>query len=231
MAAGPITVRTIDSTPLALRGWQCLKAPVTAAETALTATKLLDDMRLISAAESTVEVIPVLDFDMIQCMMIANGTADQSPVLNLYGWGETGPGHHIGTLTTDISTAAMTVASTSFLASSRTHISIRNAFTSATAWKIADQYVVTADYEQERQQDDLTAQNIQTQSFRALNVPGTSAFGGTIGTATTEANWPQVFNVDFSHSDYSFFGVLPTALDSATSVGLIFRAVRMKARL
>lgn len=224
MAAGPVTIREVDYTGISCRQWQCLKAPVTALETALTATKLLDDMRSMSCDESTVQVIPVSAFDVIQCMMLANGTADQSPVLNLYGWGESGPGHHIGTLTTDISTAAMTVATTSFLASTRTHKSIRDAFTSATAWKVADQYVVTADYEQER----ITDATLHTQVFRALNVPGTSAIGGTIGTATTEANFPQVFNVEFSHSDYSFFGVLPTSLDSATSVGLIFRPIRMK---
>ena len=227
MAAGPITIREIDFTPSALRGWQCLKAPVTALETALTATKLMDDVRLVQGAEDTFQAIPVSAFDVIQCMMLANGTADQSPVLQLYGWGETGPGHHIGTLTTDISTAAMTVASASFLASSRTHKSIRDAFAAATAWKVADQYVVTADYEQERLQDS-TATPLQYQSFRALNVPGTSAIGGAIGTPTVEANFPGVFNVDFSHSDYSYFCVAPSSLDSATSVGLIFRPIRLK---
>jgi hypothetical protein len=231
MAAGTLAILTIDSTPLALRGWQLLKAPITAAETALTATKLLDDMRLVVPADdNSMKVIPVLDFDMIQVMVIANGTADQSPVLDFYGWPETGPGHHIGTLTTDISTAAMTVASASFLASSRTHISIRDAFAAATAWKIVDQYVVTLDAEQERLQD-TTATPLQQQSFRALNVPGVSAIGGAIGTSSTEANFPQVFNVDFTHSYYSFFGMVPTSLDSATSVGAIFRVVKMRERL
>jgi hypothetical protein len=228
MAAGTLTIRTIDETPLALRGWQCLKAPITTAETALTATKLLDDMRLmVPADDNSMQVIPVSTFDVIQVMVLANGTDDQSPVLNLYGWPETGPGHHIGTLTTDISTAAMTVASASFLASVRTHISIRNAFASATSWKIVDQYVVTLDAEQER----ITDATLHTQVFRALNVPGVSAIGGTIGTSPTEANFPQVFNMDFSHSDYSYFGMVPTSLDSATSVGAIFRQIRMKERL
>ena len=227
MAAGPIKRLTIDSTPLALRGWQLLKSPITTAETALTATKLLDDMRLVQAAQDTFEAIPVQDLDVIQVMVLANGTADQSPVLDLYGWPETGPGRHIGTLTTDISTAAMTVASTSFLASSRTHFSITNAFSSAIAWKVCDQYVVTLDTEQER----ITDGTLHTQVFRALNVPGVSAIGGTIGTSSTEANFPQVFNVDFTHSDYSWFCLAPSALDSATSVGAIFRQVRMKERL
>lgn len=225
MAAGTFAILEVDFTPSALRGWQLLKAPVTAAETALTATKLMDDMRsMVPADDNNYRAIPVSAFDAIQCMMLANGTADQSPVLNLYGWGETGPGHHIGTLTTDISTAAMTVASASFLASSRTSKSIRDAFSSATAWKVADQYVVTLDTEQER----ITDGTLQTQVFRALNVPGVSAIGGTIGTSSTEANFPQVFNVEFSHSDYSYFAVAITALDSATSAGLIFRPIRLK---
>lgn len=228
MAAGTTTLRTLDTTGYALRSWQCLKAPITAAETALTATQLMDDLfAMVPADDNSVQIIPVFEFDAIQCMMLADGTADQSPVLNLYGWPESGPGHHIGTLTTDISTGAMTVAAASFLASSRTHLSIRNAFTAATAWKVADQYVVTADYEQERLTD-TTATPLHYQSFRALNVPGTSAIGGTIGTSTTEANFPQVFNVEFSHSSYSYFGVMPTALDSATSVGLIFRPVSIR---
>lgn len=226
MAAGPITIREVDYTGLSLRGWQTLKAPITTAETALTAAKLLDDMRAVSADQDTVQIIPVSAFQEIQVMVLADGTADQSPVLDLYGWGESGPGRHIGTLTTDISTAAIT-ASTGFHAHARTHKSIRDAFAAATAYKICDQYVVTADYEQERFVDTAVTP-IHIQSFRALNVPGTSATGGTIGTSTTEANFPQVFNVDFSRSGYSFFGLLPTALDSATSVGAIFRPVKMR---
>jgi len=223
MAAGPITIRTVDYTGQSLRGWQCLKSPVAAAETALTAAKLLDDMRSVSAVESTVQAIPVSAFTEIQIMVLANGTADQSPVLNLYGWGESGPGHHIGTVTTDISAAAIT-ALTGFHASARTHVSIRDAFAATVAWKICDQYVVTADYEQERFID-TAATPIHIQYFRAISVPGTSAIGGTIATPTTEADFPQVFNVDFAHSAYSYFALLPTNLDSATSVGAIFRPV------
>lgn len=224
MAAGPVTIRTIEEGAIALQQWQCLKAPIGTAETALTAAKLLDDMRAMSAAESTVEVIPVGLFDMIQVMVMAVGADGQSPVLDLYGWPESGPGHHIGTLTLDLSTAAVT-ASTGFHTNARTHKSIRDNFAAASTWLIPDQYVVTADYEQERFVDSAS---VHTQYFRALSVPGTSAIGGTIGTSVTEANFPQVFNVDFSQSKYSFFGVLPTALDSATSVGAIFRAIRMR---
>ena len=228
MAAGTTTIREVDSSGIGARKWQCLKAPITAAETALTATQLMDDMYgMVPADDNNIQIVPVVAFSSIQCMMLAAGTADQSPVLELYGWPESGPGHHIGTLTTDISTGAMTVSARSFLASTRTHKTITDAFAAATAWKVADQYVVTADYEQERFLD-TAATPIHFQAFRALNVPGTSAIGGTIGTATTEANFPQVFNVDFSQSNYSYFAVVPTSLDSATSVGLIFRAIWTK---
>jgi hypothetical protein len=229
MAAGPVTIKTVDFTPSALMGWQLLKAPITTAETAITAAKLGQNLSDVSFDEATVEVIPVEFFNMIEVMALANGTADQSPVLNLYGWSEWGPGHHIGTLTLDLSTAS-SAATDGFHAKNKTHVSIRNAFAAGTAWLIPDQYVVTADYEQERFAD-TTATPLHVQSHRALNVPGTSAIGGTIGTSTTEANFPQVFNVDFSHSQYKFFGVLPTSLDSATSVGAIFKPIRLKGGL
>ena len=228
MAAGTFGITDVDFTPSALKGWQLLKAPVTAAETALTATLLMDDMRsIVPANDNNYKVIPVSAFDSIQCMMLANGTADQSPVLNFYGWGESGPGTHIGTLTTDISTAAMTVASASFLANSKTHKSIRDAFAAATAWKVADQYVVTADYCQHRFTD-TTATPLHIQYFRCLEVPGTSGIGGTIGTSTTEANFPQVFNINLAMNDFAYLAVAVTSLDSATSAGLIFRPIRFK---
>jgi hypothetical protein len=225
MAAGTFAILNIDQTPSALRGWHLLKAPVTSAETALTATQLMDDMRsMVPADDNSFCVVPVSMFDMIQCMQIGFAGDNDSPVLDLYGWGENGPGHHIGTLTTDLGSGAMTVSARSILASSRTQKSIRDAFDPAQAWVITDQYVVTLDAEQER----ITDGTLQTQVFRALNVPGVSAIGGTIGTSSTEANFPQVFNVDFSHSDYSYFGVAITNLGSATSAGLIFRPIRLK---
>lgn len=226
MAAGTFTKLNVDYAMGENRlGWHLLKPPITAAETAITATKLMDDMRsMVPADDNNLRYVNVADYDVIQCMMLANGSDNQSPVLELYGWGENGPGHHIGTLTTDISTAAMTVSARSFLASPRTNKSITDAFSSATAWKVADQYVVTLDTEQER----ITDGTLQTQVFRALNVPGVSAIGGTIGTSSTEANFPQVFNLDLSHSNYAYVTVVITGLDSATSVGLIFRPIRMR---
>lgn len=226
MAAGPITVRAVDYSEQALMAWQTLKAPITTAETALTAAKLGQNMRDVSADEDTVEVIPVELYKMIQVMVLANGSANQSPVLNLYGWSETGPGHHIGTLTTDLG-AGSSPASTGFHAQSETHKSIRDAFAAATAWLIPDQYVVTADYEQQRFVD-TAASPIHIQYFRALAVPGTSATGGTIGTSTTEADFPMAFNVDFSMSRYKYFGLLPTSLDSATSVGAVFKPICLR---
>lgn len=227
MAAGTFTILSIDETPSALRGWQLLKAPITTGETALTATKLMDDMRsMVPADDNNYKALPVIGLGAIQCMMLANGNADQSPVVEFYGWGETGPGTHIGTLTVDISTAACT-ANTSFLANARTHKSIRDAFTSATAWKIPDQYVVTADYCQHRFAD-TTATPLHIQYFRCLEVPGTSAIGGTIGTPTTEENFPQVFNINMTMNDFSYLSAAITSLDSATSAGLIFRPIWLK---
>lgn len=226
MAAGPITIRTVDFSPGALTAWQCCKAPITTAETALTAAKLGQNMRDVSADEDTVQVIPVEFFNAIQIMVLAVGSANQSPVLNFYGWSEWGPGHHIGTVTTDLS-AASSAASAGFHQAAATHESIRSAFAPASAWLIPDQYVITADYEQERFVD-TAATPIHFQYYRALAVPGTSATGGTIGTSTTEADFPQVLNVDFTRSQYRYFGVLPTSLDSATSVGVIFKPIRLR---
>lgn len=228
MAAGTFTKLDIDFSPSALRGWQLLKAPVTAAETAFTATLLMDDMRaLVPANDTNPKYIGVSAFDSIQCMMLANGNADQSPTIDFYGWGETGPGTHIGTLTVDISTAAMTVAAASFLASARTHKSITDAFASATAWKVPDQYVVTADYCQHRFTD-TTGTPLHIQYFRCLEVPGTSGIGGSIGSTPVEADFPGVFNVNLAMNDFSYLCAEITALDSATSAGLIFRPIRLK---
>lgn len=220
MPAGPITVRSIDNSLEGRMSWQTLKSPITTAETALTAAKLTTDMRTVSCDEATVEVIPVEIYSMIQIMVLAVGSADQSPVLNLYGWNDWGPGHHIGTVTTDLS-AASSAATTGFHAHARTHSSIRNAFAAASTWLIPDQYVVTADYEQER----FTDGTLHIQYHRAIATPGTSAIGGTIGTTAVEADFPGVLNIDFSRSQYKFFGLLPTSLDSATSVGAIFKQV------
>lgn len=243
MAAGPVTIRNVDFTPSVLMAWQCLKAPITTAETVLTAAQLTTNMREMTDDPDTIEVIPVEAFDAIQIMVLADGTANQSPVLQFYGWSEWGPGHHIGTVTTDLGTCT-SAGTTGFHASTKTHKSIRDAFTATTTYEIADQYVITADYEAEFAYMEYDAAGT-TQTYlniitihKALrttgtygNVDETIGYGGTIGTAPAEANFPQYLIVDFTRSQYKYFGMVPTDLDSATSVGGIFKPLRLKGGL
>ena len=218
-----INTLTVDFTPSALRSWQTLKPPVTASETVLTATKLMDDIWSVSAAQSTFYAVPISAFQVIQVMMLGDGADNNSPIADFYGWGETGPGHRLGRITTDLSTATHT-ADTGFISSPRTHASIRRDFSAATTWRAADQYVISSATAPAEHR--FTDDTLHTQYFRCLEVPGTSASGGTIGTATTEANFPQVFNLNFGMSDFSY--LVTTIQLQGTSAGLIFRVVKMK---
>lgn len=218
MAAGPITIREIDYRPSAMASWQTMKSPVTAAETALTAAKLMQNIRDVSADQDTVQFIPVELFESILVMPLANGNNDQSPVLQFYGWSDTGPGHHIGTITLDLGNFT-SAASTGFHASANTHSSIRNAFAAATAWRPADILTVTADYELE-----FLADSLGVVGYHAAFFP----YATSTGTQPPVADFPNYLRIDLAKSQYKYCGMLVSALDSATSVGAIFKPSRFR---
>ena len=145
-----------------------------------------------------IDVLPVEGFPAIRFQIWAVGTAAQVPIIDLYGWQHYGPGHHIGTLSCTLATCN-SAATTGFHALvGKTHKSITDVFTASSTYLGVSTYTETADYD-----DAITV-------------------------LTPETNFPSYAIINFAASQYKFFSALVTSLDSATTVGAIFRPVALK---
>ncbi len=200
MAAGTILVPEVT----ALNDWQLLKKP-TVAQTAYSAADLTENFRDLQdtqPAGTTVEALDVSIIGALRFQIWGEGAANDDPIIDLYGWSDGGPGCHIGKVTTTLGNFVSTggAAADGFHKGPTTHQSIRDAFAAATSYRGCDTYVETNDYES------------------AITVY-----------ANEETDFPAAgIDVTFVNSQYQYFIVLVTALDSATNVGAIFKALSIK---
>jgi len=210
----------------ALAGWQLLKRP-TGAQTAPTAAQLMQPLVdvewTITAATDIVDVLDVERFSAIRFQVLGVASNNHAPVINLYGWHNGGPGHHIGVITLAFGNFT-TAATTGFHATA--HSSIKERFAPATAYQVCDTYTITSDLERENgftNTDDNTAAGAYFDRHRALTSPSTTAGAGVV-----EADFPSYANVDLSRSRYKYLAVFVTALNSATSVGAIWTPICLR---
>ena len=145
MAAGPATLLKYDMAPSAVASWQLLKSR-TVAQTAVTAAKLSQALRDVSFAQDTFEFMDVSSLGAIRIQVWGVASANDAPVLDLYGWSDSGPGMHVGKVTITYGNFT-SAATTGFHAVPEAHISIRDAFVAGTAYRGTDTYAATNDYE------------------------------------------------------------------------------------
>lgn len=223
MAAGPATILPQDGGLHILGAWQLLKS-LSIAQTAITAAKLSQNLRDVSFAESTVEFVDVSAFESIRVQVWGVASNNDAPVIDLYGWSDTGPGAHIGKVTLAYGNFT-SAASTGFHAQTQTSKSIREAFVAGTAYQGCDTYTITADYEQEIYQSVDTAGIPITTTFQNFRSINNAAATATV--SPLEADFPIFFTVDFSRSRYKYFGVLVTTL-AGTTLGAIYKPIKMR---
>lgn len=200
--AGIVLNTRIDSRPT----WQLLKSP-TGAQTAVTAAKLTQSFKDVVFAQDNFEVVDVANFEAIAIQVWGVASDAGTFTLELYGWQEGGPGHHIQQMAANIFGNFTSAADAGFHQSDSTHKSIRDAFTAATAYRGADTYLLTAN-------KDFT---VKKELFSpAVQVP-----------TNIEANFPAGFLVDFATTRFKYFGMASTAM-TGTSVGAIFKPLALR---
>lgn len=190
----------VPDVPL-LNDWQLLKKP-TVAQTAYVVADLVKPFRELvdsQPAGTTVEALDVSIIGALRFQIWGVGSNNNTPIIDLYGWSDGGPGHHIGKITLGMGNFATAAGTTvSFLKSESTHQSIRDAFAPATSYRGCDLYTETNDYE------------------NAITV------------YTEHTDLPGHADVTFANSQYQYFIVMVTNLGSATNVGAIFKALSIK---
>jgi len=205
MASAAIIATDQDSRSL-LR-WQLLRSP-SAAISAIVAARLAENFY---ESTSTAQAVSVEAYEsiLVQAWGVASDT--HTGVISLYGWPESGPGHHLANVTATFCTV-QSAALTGFHATDKSHPSIREGFAAATAYNGCDLYALTADY------------SVNTIETGGILVPSVKLVGG-----TPEDNFACAgFAIDFSVCRYKFLSAFATTLTSATSLGLIFRALKMR---
>lgn len=197
MAAGTILVPDVA----ALNDWQLLKKP-TVALTAYVVGDLTQTFRGLTdtqPAGTTVEALDVSIIGALRLQIWGEGSNNNTPVIDLYGWSDKGPGYHIGTITGTMGNFVSSGGATGgFHKDPEAHQSIRDAFGSGTSYRGCDTYVATNNYE------------------------------SAITVYTTEADFPAHADVSFANNQYQYFIVLVTNLGSATNIGAIFKAISLK---
>lgn len=185
--------------------WQVLKPP-TGLQTILDAAQTVSDLRSVSFVESNVYALDVTDYEVIRVMTFGEGSDTNAPVIQLYGWVDSGPGCHSATVT-----STMTVATTTFGADNA-HKSIKTHFPSSTTWRTCDTYTFGA-----TDHDTVTDVEAGTtdQGRKYIQLP------------VAETNFPMFFNINLRFAGYKYLVAVCTDLGSATSAGMIFRPVRM----
>lgn len=195
-----VTFLKIDSEPSALNTYQLLKT-ITVVQTAIIAGRVTANV--VHVVTTDLELIDVSTFGAIRVQCWGEGDSNDVPVIDLYGWPQSGPGTHIGKITTSMGafTSPADNSVNSFHSANRgAHKSISDEFALATAYRGCDVYTETNDYE------------------------------GAITVYTGEADFPSFFDVSFANNQYNWFGILVTDLGTpaATNLGAIFRVLSIK---
>jgi hypothetical protein len=226
MAAGPIIkLKNTDVSPIFIRkneNYRLLKTP-TIIQTALTVAKLTTDLDDVSADEDTLEAVDVLSYESIRVeFWSALGADDETGIVMLYGWHETGPGHHIGTVGLTLG-ALTSAASTGWHGNSKVGKSVSGAFAKGTAYRGCDTVTVTIDYELELAVDGA-ATPIEYQNFRSLVSPRL------ITEAIPHANFNTYLIVDLSRSRYKWLSAVATAVPATanSTLGAVFRPIKFR---
>lgn len=201
MAAGPAIFLELGTSPSELATWQLLKSP-TGAQTAVTAAKLSQELHDVSFAEDNFEVVDVSLFSGIWISVWGVAADTNTFTLELYGWSNGGPGHHLHQVT-GIFSAFTSDAADGFHRSSRTHKSIRNAFVAGTQYRGADTLVAVG-----------TTQFVPN-NYSSSSVPVSAQ-------TDLEVDFPCVMKIDVWGMGIKYLGVACTAT-TGTSVGAIFR--------
>jgi len=215
MAAGPAIILRADHAGLRKFSYQLLKSQ-SIAQTAITAAKLSQNIENVSFDEDTVEFLDVERYSLIRCQIWGVAADNDAPVINLYGWPSSGPGGRIGTVTLAYG-AFLSAAGVGFHAGANAHETIKRAFNPAIDYRGCDTYTMAIDtnYEQEVIRDTAVTP-LFYQSFKSISAPALMA-----GTSPISADFPGYFVVDFTRSNYKYFGVLVTTL-AGTTLGAIW---------
>lgn len=223
MAAGPAKILAPDHLGMARYQYQLLKSQ-SIAQTAITAAKLSQNLETVSFDEDTVEFLDVERYSAIRCQVWGVAADNDAPVINLYGWSASGPGGRIGTITLAYGAfVSATAAGAGWHAGTNAHASIKRAFNSTIDYRGCDTYTIAinTDYEQEVIRD-TAATPLFYQSHKAMSAPALMA-----GTSPIIADFPTYFIVDFSRSNYKYFGVLVTTL-AGTTLGAIWTPLGLR---
>jgi len=231
MPAGPARWLALDDRLTKSLQWQLLKVPG-GQQTLVTAAKLSQSLKNPGAVSFAEDNFDFADVSLCQALMVqiwGEAADTHAPVVNLYGWNDNGPGIHIGTVTATFGAVLsedINNAAPGWHTSTNLPAEMRAAFPAATDFRGCDTYVITADYMTELFRDDLTV-NTYYQSHKVLSAPSAIGTPGAPDTSP-EDDHPSYFIVDLSRAWFRYLCVACTALNSATSVGAIFRPVSLR---
>ena len=200
MAAGPARIIERDDRPSMRFSWQALKAP-TGALTAATAAQLTTNLRDVSFAEDTVDFADVSGIQSLAVQIFGVSANNGTGTLEIYGWNDTGPGHHIAQVTLVFGNFT-SAATTGFHAASATASNIRRLFAPATAYQGCDTFAIGAQY--------------------GTLIEATTAWNYVQIQAVAETDFPAEFVVNMHNGRFKYLGVLDTVL-SGTSIGAIYK--------
>ncbi|KKN35529.1 hypothetical protein LCGC14_0782630 [marine sediment metagenome] len=224
--AGPATILNPDTDVQAEKKWQLLKS-LSGVQTSVNSPRLGQNLNDVSFIQDTIEFLNVSRYEAIKIMILGAASDGHNPVLTLYGWDASGPGVFMGSVQATFGTHT-SAASTGFHASLETHKSIRAAFLPATEYRLCDTHVV-ADYELEMgisYEEDWDGAGFIANYYTTHKSISSSV--AVTGAPPSNANGPIPIIVDFSRSRYEYFGILVPTLNSATTVGAIWKPLSLR---
>ncbi len=194
-----VTVLSVDDRPggLSLGTWQLCKPLSTVAQTAVTAAKLSQSLFDVSFDEAF-QVIPVSRFGKIAFQVWGVASNGNLDTLNFYGWHDNGSGSHIGSLAAGYGNFT-SAALVGF--HTNAHKSIMDEYAAGTAYRGVDTHLVGATGDKE---DSIT-------NYFTIQ----------------ESDVPSSFLIDFTNSQYKYFGIATTTI-GGTSNGVIFKPLTLR---
>lgn len=227
MPAGPARFVEMSSKPSRMNSWHLLKVP-TGAQTAVTAAKLSQCLKgpsRVSFAEDNFDFADVSWCPLIMVQLWGEASNDHNPVVNLYGWNDDGPGLHIGTITAvmgNFVSEDSANAAPGWHTNTNLPQNMQAAFPATTDYRSCDEYAITADYQSLVMIDNASTQ-VTYQEHKTLSAP--QVLGAGTVDVSPEADFPSYFIVDLRRSRYKYLCVAVTTLNSATTVGAIFKPI------
>jgi hypothetical protein len=223
MAAGPAKILYPDDLGMGPFQYQLLKSQ-SIAQTAITAAKLSQNLEDVSFDEDTVEFLEVQRYSAIRCQVWGVAADTNAPVINLYGWPASGPGQRLAVMTLAygpfVSEDAANAAP-GWHAGANAHLSIKKGFDRNIDYRGCDTYTMTTEFGAE---NIIETGPLYYQAYRPVISPRL------LTDAIPIADFPSYFTVDFSRSNYAYFGVLVTTL-AGTTLGAIFQPLAYRSRL